>query len=172
MQADYDRRERENEANEQRSEARSNYMREQHPEEYAAQDLLKRQREERKNAECEIRQRASSAADRLEHEDGPVDAREAGGMRADGVFQATPEQQQETQQRVEVEHAEQQKRAAEWDRERQEGPQDSQRETNHRNTEQTERKQKDHEKARRQAWLDAIIEKRRDDREREGGREM
>jgi hypothetical protein len=103
---------------------------------------------------------------------GQMDSREAGAVRVDGVFQVTSEQQQEMQQRVEVEHGEQQKRAAEWDRERQEGPQDSQRETNHSNTEQTERKQKDHEKARRQAWLDAIIEKRRDDREREGGREM
>jgi hypothetical protein len=40
-----------------------------------------------------------------------------------------------------------------------------------RHSEQSGRKQEENERARQRAWVDAIIETRRQDREREGGRE-
>lgn len=144
LNADYERRQREKQAHDERSERRAAYMKEHHPDEYAAEELRKLRREENLRG-------------------GPVD---------DGVYRQDETQRQVSLQQDEAARESSGRRddpeAARLTEEHEAGPE---REVTDRQQEQTDRTREQGDAAQRRSGLDWLLAKREVERarERDGG---
>jgi peptidoglycan hydrolase-like protein with peptidoglycan-binding domain len=154
LKAELERREREQEAQEQRESTRAAYMREHHHEEYAAEQQGKQQREEREARDRNVRQEFGASA--LE--------------RTDGVFETSPEQHQQTQQQqAEIEREGEQK-AQTAERERPENADQRgmpEREKSDRQQERAGREREQGDEAQRRITVEWLLAKRAFDRARD-----